>query len=60
MPKARIRKGDQVVVISGKDRDLTKACRVLQVYPSRQRVLVEGVNIIKRHTRKSQEHPQGH
>jgi large subunit ribosomal protein L24 len=51
MAKARVKKGDMVVVISGKDRDLTTPRRVLQVDPSRNRVLVEGVNIVKRHTR---------
>jgi large subunit ribosomal protein L24 len=51
MGKIRIRKEDQVVVISGKDRDLTKPRRVLQVMREDGRVLVEGVNMIKRHTR---------
>ena len=51
MGKVRIKKEDQVVVISGKDRDLTKPRRVLQVLPGENRVLVEGVNIVKRHTR---------
>jgi large subunit ribosomal protein L24 len=49
MGKARVKKGDMVVVISGKDRDRTAPRRVLQVDPSRERVLVEGVNMIKRH-----------
>jgi large subunit ribosomal protein L24 len=51
MGKVRIKKEDQVVVISGKDRDLTKPRRVLQVMPQQDRVLVEGANMIKRHTR---------
>ena len=51
MGKTRIKKEDMVVVISGKDRDLTKPRRVLQVMPSVGRVLVEGVNNVKRHTR---------
>ena len=51
MAKARIKKEDMVIVISGKDRDLTKTRRVLQVLPKQQRVLVEGVNVVKRHTR---------
>jgi large subunit ribosomal protein L24 len=51
MAKARVRKGDMVVVVSGKDRDLTTPRRVLQVDPSKNRVLVEGVNVVKRHTR---------
>ena len=45
----RIRKNDTVVVISGKDRG--KSGRVLQVMPSTSRVLVEGVNRVKRHTK---------
>ena len=51
MAMVRIKKEDQVIVISGKDRDLTKPHRVLQVLPATQRALVEGVNLIKRHTR---------
>lgn len=51
MAKVRIKKEDQVVVIAGKDRDLTKPRRVLQVMPSEDRVLVEGANMVKRHTR---------
>jgi large subunit ribosomal protein L24 len=48
----KIRSGDQVQVISGKDRG--KSGRVLRVDPVRQRVVVEGLNMIKRHTRPSQ------
>ncbi len=51
MAKARIKKGDMVIVVSGKYRDLAKSCRVLQVMPKTSRALVEGVNIVKRHTR---------
>jgi large subunit ribosomal protein L24 len=51
MGKVRIKKEDHVVIISGKDRDLTKPRRVLQVMPQQERVLVEGANMIKRHTR---------
>lgn len=40
-----------VVVIAGKDRDLTTPRRVLQVIPKNERVLVEGVNKVKKHTR---------
>jgi large subunit ribosomal protein L24 len=46
---AGIRKGDEVQVISGKDRG--RKGRVLRVDPARQRVIVEGVNIVKRHQR---------
>jgi large subunit ribosomal protein L24 len=44
-----VRKNDEVVVIAGKDRG--KRGRVLQVMPERNRVVVEGVNMIKRHTK---------
>ena len=44
-----IRKNDNVVVITGKDRD--KRGRVLKVVPATNRLIVEGVNIIKRHTK---------
>jgi large subunit ribosomal protein L24 len=47
--KLHVRKNDQVVVVSGKDRG--KRGRVLEVYPGPGRVLVEGVNIVKRHTK---------
>ena len=46
---ARIRKNDVVVVISGKDRG--KEGKILRVDPAKERVYVEGLNIIKRHTR---------
>ena len=51
MSKARVKKGDTVVVIAGKDRDLTQPRRVLEVDRSSERVLVEGAGMIKRHTR---------
>jgi large subunit ribosomal protein L24 len=49
---AKIRRDDEVIVISGKDRG--KTGKVLRVDPSKDRVYVEGLNIIKRHTRPSQ------
>ena len=49
---ARIRRDDQVIVIGGKDRG--KTGRVLRVEPAKQRVYVEGLNIIKRHQRPQQ------
>ena len=52
-----VRKGDEVVVIVGADKG--KRGKIIEVSPQSQRVLVEGVHIIKRHTRKSQQHPQG-
>ena len=44
-----IRKNDNVVVVSGKDRG--KRGRVLRLVPGKNRLIVEGVNIVKRHTR---------
>ncbi len=53
----RIKKGDKVLVLAGKDKG--KAGKVLHVYPTNNRALVEGVNMMKKHMRKSQQHPQG-
>jgi len=53
----RIHKNDMVKVISGNHRG--KTGRVLKVYPSEDRVIVEGINFIKRHTRPNQNNPQG-
>ena len=53
----KLRKGDEVVVVSGEDRG--KRGRVLKVFREKHRVLVEGVNFIRRHTRPSQANPQG-
>ena len=49
MAKMHVKKGDTVLVISGKDRGVTG--KVIAAYPREQRVLVEGVNRIKKHTR---------
>ncbi|MCA9315299.1 MAG: 50S ribosomal protein L24 [Planctomycetes bacterium] len=56
MPQ-RIRKGDLVVVTSGEDRG--KRGRVLRMIPEKQRVVVEGVNFVFKHLRKSPKHPNG-
>ena len=53
----RIQKNDRVVVISGEDKG--KEGKVLKTYPKKQRVIVEGVNFIKRHTKPSQTNQQG-
>ncbi len=53
----KIHKNDMVMVISGNSRG--KTGKVLKVYPEEGRVIVEGVNIIKRHTRPNQRNPQG-
>lgn len=53
----KIRKGDTVYVLAGKDKG--KSGRVFKVYPREGRALVEGINYIKKHTRKSQDNPHG-
>jgi large subunit ribosomal protein L24 len=52
-----VRKGDTVAVISGNHKGASG--KVLAVLPKKQQVLVEGVRIIKKHTRKSQDNPNG-
>lgn len=55
--KTHIKKNDTVIVISGEDRG--KKGRVLEVYPEKQRALVEGVRIISRHTKPNAKSPDG-
>lgn len=55
--KIGIRKGDRVVVLSGKDKG--KKGKVLQALPEKGRVKVEGINIIKKHAKPTQKVPQG-
>jgi len=55
--KMHVKKGDNVIVISGKDKG--KKGRVLHAFPGENRVLVEGVNMIKKHSRPSKANPQG-
>ena len=57
--KFNIRKGDTVVVIAGEDKALDKPRKVLEVYPDKARVLVEGVNIVTRHTKPSAQNTKG-
>ena len=57
MGSAKIKKGDHVVVRSGKDKGRTGT--VVQVMPKDGKVLVEGVNVMTRHRKPSQENPQG-
>jgi len=58
-PKFNIKKGDTVVVITGDDKDAKKPRKVLEVFPEESRVLVEGVNIITRHTKPSARNTRG-
>jgi len=55
--KPNVKKGDMVIVLSGKDKD--KKGKVLRVLPAEGRVLVEGVNVVKRHTKPTRLVPQG-
>jgi large subunit ribosomal protein L24 len=55
--KCRIKKGDTVTVIAGDDKG--KSGKVLQIVPQTGRALVEGINFVKKHMRKSEENPQG-
>ncbi|MCM3598868.1 MULTISPECIES: 50S ribosomal protein L24 [Bacillaceae] len=52
-----VKKGDKVMVISGKDKG--KQGTVLAAFPKKDRVLVEGINIMKKHSKPSQSNPQG-
>lgn len=52
-----VKKGDKVMVISGKDKGKTGV--ILAAFPKKDRVLVEGVNIVKKHSKPSQMNPQG-
>ena len=54
---AKIKKGDTVVLLAGKDKG--KSGTVTRVFPKEERVLVEGVNMVSRHTKASQADPQG-
>ena len=54
---AKIKKGDRVVLLTGKDKGRQGA--VTKVFPAEGRVLVEGVNMVQRHTKASQADPQG-
>ncbi|HUC71105.1 MAG TPA: 50S ribosomal protein L24 [Stellaceae bacterium] len=57
MIKLKIKRGDNVVVISGRDKGRTG--EVLRVFPTEQRVVVQGVNIAKRHTKPRMGEPGG-
>ena len=54
---AKIKKGDRVVVLTGKDKG--RSGKVLSVLPKDSRVVVEGLNMVQRHTRPTQGDPQG-
>jgi large subunit ribosomal protein L24 len=54
---AKIKKGDRVVVLAGRDKG--RQGEVMRVFPKEERVIVQGLNLVKRHTRPSQADPQG-
>jgi len=54
---AKVKKGDRVVLLTGKDKGRTGS--VTKVWPKEERVLVEGLNMVKRHTKPSQTDPNG-
>ncbi|MBD2841430.1 50S ribosomal protein L24 [Erythrobacter rubeus] len=57
MASAKIKKGDKVVVLSGKDKGRTGT--VQQVMPKDGKIVVEGINVVARHRKPSQQNPQG-
>jgi large subunit ribosomal protein L24 len=57
MAKTRLKAGESVVVLSGSHAG--KQGKLLQVLPRKSRAIVEGVNMVKKHQKKSQESPQG-
>jgi large subunit ribosomal protein L24 len=57
MPKMKIKKGDNVVVISGRDKG--KSGEVLRVFPTESRLIVQGVHVARRHTRARMGDPGG-
>ena len=58
-PKFNIKKGDNVAVVAGNDKDRTQPRKVLAVYPDAERVLVEGVNVRTKHLKPDANNPQG-
>lgn len=57
MKKLHIKKGDTVFVNAGNDKG--KTGKVLEVFPAKERAIVEGVNIVSKHTKPSPKNPQG-
>lgn len=57
MAKLKIKKGDQVIVLAGRERG--KTGEVVRVIPSKERAVVQDLNMIKRHTKPSASNPQG-
>jgi large subunit ribosomal protein L24 len=58
-PKSRIKKGDKVIVIAGAYKDRDKAREVLEVLPNKNKAIVDGVNIVKKHMKPTNDNPNG-
>ena len=57
MSKFHVKKGDQVTVITGKEKG--KSGKIIAILTDKQRVVVEGLQLIKKHTKKNQQNPNG-
>lgn len=57
MKRFHVKKGDEVVVIAGSERG--KRGKVIEVITKKDRIIVEGIKMIKKHTKRSQQNPQG-
>jgi large subunit ribosomal protein L24 len=57
MRKSHVKKGDEVVVIAGAEKG--RRGKIIEMVTAKQRAIVEGIALIKRHTRKNQQHPNG-
>ncbi|TDM00303.1 MAG: 50S ribosomal protein L24 [Flavobacteriaceae bacterium] len=56
---SKIKKGDKVFVLAGSSKDLTNTKEVLRVFPDKNKAIVAGVNMIKKHTKPSAQNPKG-
>ena len=57
MPKFHVKKGDQVTVIAGKEKG--KSGKIIAVLTKKSRVVVEGLQMVKKHVKKNQQNPNG-
>ncbi len=58
-PKLKIKKGDKVVVIAGAYKDRSRPREVLEVFPAKNRAIVDGVNMVRKHSKPTQDSPGG-
>lgn len=57
LPKLHVKKGDKVIILSGADKG--KTGNILEIFPDKNRAVVEGANIVKKHTKPTQDNPGG-